>query len=122
MAKIQGLIRGNPLVGWGLVLGVLAIVGMPPFGVFTSEFLILTATIKDAPLMAPLLLLGLGVTFAALLRRVQPMVLGAMPPYQKRMKVAHLPVLLHMALVLVLGLYMPKFLAGWFQTAVGLLK
>jgi hypothetical protein len=28
----------------------------------------------------------------------------------------------HMLMVLVLGLYMPKFLAGWFQTAVGLLK
>jgi len=122
MDKIQGLIRGNPMVGWGLTLGVLAIVGMPPFGVFTSEFLILTATIKDAPLMAPLLLLGLAVTFAALFRRVQPMVMGALPPYQTRLKVAHVPVVLHMVLVLVLGLYMPKFLAGWFQTAVGLLK
>jgi len=122
MDKIQGLIRGNPLVGWGMSLGVLAIVGMPPFGVFTSEFLILTATIKDAPLMAPLLLLGLAVTFAALFRRVQPMVLGPIPPYQKMVKAAHVPVLLHMVLVLVLGLYMPPFLAGWFQTAVGLLK
>jgi len=122
MDKIQGLIRGNPLVGWGMSLGVLAIVGMPPFGVFTSEFLILTATIKDAPLMAPFLLLGLAVTFAALFRRVQPMVLGPMPPYQIGVKAAHLPVILHMVLVLVLGLYMPPFLAGWFHTAVGLLK
>jgi hydrogenase-4 component F len=122
MDRIRGLIRGNPLVGWGLALGVLAIVGMPPFGVFTSEFLILTATIKDAPLMAPLLLLGLAVTFAALFRRVQPMVMGEVPPHQKRLKVAHVPVVLHMALMLVLGLYMPKFLAGWFHTAVGLLK
>ena len=122
MARIKGLIRGNPMVGWGLALGVLAIVGMPPFGVFTSEFLILTATIKDAPLMAPFLLLGLGVTFAALFRRVQPMVMGEVPPYQRRLRVAHLPMVLHMALVLVLGLYMPKFLAGWFHTAVGLLK
>ena len=105
-----------------VMLGVMAIVGLPPFGVFTSEFLILTATIKDAPLMAPLLLLGLAVTFAALFRRLQPMVLGPIPPYQKRVKVAHVPVLLHMVLVLVLGLYMPTFLAGWFHTAVGLLK
>jgi hydrogenase-4 component F len=122
MDRIKGLIRGNPLVGWGLTLGVVAIAGMPPFGVFASEFLILTATIKDAPLMAPLLLLGLAVTFAALFRRLQPMVLGPTPPYQKMLKVAHVPVLLHMALVLLLGLYIPPFLAGWFQTAVGLLK
>jgi hydrogenase-4 component F len=67
-------------------------------------------------------LLGLAVTFAALFRRVQSMVMGEVPPYQKRLTVAHVPVVLHMALVLVLGLYMPQFLAGWFHTAVGLLK
>jgi len=60
----QGSHPRESLVGWGLALGVMAIVGMPPFGVFTSEFLILTATIKDAPLLAPFLLLGLGVSFA----------------------------------------------------------
>src|SRR5512135_345960 len=122
MDRIKGLIRGNPLVGWGMALGVMAIVGMPPFGVFTSEFLILTAAIKDAPLFAPFLLLGLGVSFAALFRKMQPMVAGEVPPHQKHLKPAHVPVILHMIVVLVLGLYMPKFLAGWFQTAVGLLK
>ncbi|MGE5895046.1 MAG: hydrogenase 4 subunit F [bacterium] len=122
MDKIRGLLKGNPLVGWGLMLGVMAIVGMPPFGVFTSEFLILTATMKDAPLMTPFLLLGLGVAFAALFRRVQPMVAGSVPPYQKHMKVAHLPVVLHMALVLIMGLYMPNFLNQWFHNAVELMK
>jgi hydrogenase-4 component F len=72
--------------------------------------------------MAPFLLLGLGVSFAALFRRVQPMVGGTVPPYQERLKAAHLPVIMHMAVVLLLGLYLPKFLSEWFQTAVGLLK
>ena len=122
MDKIMGLFKGNPLVGWGLMFGVMAIVGMPPFGVFTSEFLILTATIKDAPWLTPFLLLGLGVAFAALFRRVQPMVSGDVPPHQKPMKAAHVPVILHMALVLMLGIYMPGFLNNWFHTAVELLK
>jgi hydrogenase-4 component F len=122
MSRIRGLFRGNPLVGWGLMLGVLAIVGMPPFGVFASEFLILTATIKDAPYWTPFLLLGLGVAFAALLRRVQTMVSGEVPEYQKPMKVAHLPVVLHLVLVLVIGVYMPSFLNQWFHKAVELLK
>ncbi|MDA8083995.1 MAG: hydrogenase 4 subunit F [Nitrospiraceae bacterium] len=122
MDKIQGLIRGNPLVGWGLMFGVMAIVGMPPFGIFTSEFLILTATIKDAPLMTPFLLLGLGVAFAALFRKVQPMVAGEVPSNQRSMKVSHLPVLFHMLLVLVVGLYLPDFLSRWFHTAVEVLK
>src|SRR5512134_3982774 len=89
MARIRGLFRGNPLVGWGLMLGVMAIVGLPPFGLFTSEFLILTATIKDAPAAAPVLLLGLGIAFAAILRRIQPMVSGDAPAGQKLMKISH---------------------------------
>jgi hydrogenase-4 component F len=122
MARIRGLFRGNPLVGWGLMLGALAIVGLPPFGVFTSEFLILTATIKDAPYVTPLLLLGLAVAFAATMRRVQSMVSGPVPSWQKPMRVANVPVVLHLALVLALGLTMPRFLNDWFHTAVALLR
>jgi hypothetical protein len=105
-----------------VMLGVMAIVGLPPFGVFTSEFLILTATIKDAPATAPFLLLGLAVAFAALLRRVQPMVSGEPPPWQLPLTAAHVPVVLHLVLVLAVGLYLPPFLSDWFQTAVVLLK
>jgi hydrogenase-4 component F len=122
MDRIKGLIKGSPLVGWGLMLGVMAIIGMPPFGVFTSEFLILTATIKDAPFLTPFLLLGLAVTFAALIRKVQPMVFGDVPSYQKSLKVAHLPVLLHMAMVLAIGIYLPDFLSQWFHKAVELMR
>ncbi len=122
MSKIQGLIRGNPLVGWGLMLGVIAIAGMPPFGVFTSEFLILTAVMKDAPYLAPFFLLGLVIAFAALFRKVMPMVFGHVPGYQKPLKASHIPVFVHMALILILGLYLPSFLSQWFHTAVGLLK
>jgi len=38
------------------------------------------------------------------------------------MRVAHVPVLLHMALVLLIGLHMPDFLNRWFHTAVELLR
>ena len=122
MDRIRGLIKGNPVVGWALILGAMALVGMPPFGVFASEFLILTATIKEAPLLTPLLLLGLGVAFAAIFRRVQPMVSGAVPAWQAPLKAAHVPVILHMGLVLMLGLYMPEFLSDWFRMAVEILK
>jgi hydrogenase-4 component F len=122
MSQIRGLIRGNPPVGWGLFLGVMALAGMPPFGIFTSEFLILTATMKDAPLLTPFLLLGLAVAFAALFRKVQPMVAGLIPLGQKPLTAANIPVFLHLALVLLLGLYLPGFLADWFHLAVNILK
>src|SRR6185369_5537656 len=42
MDEIRGLIKVSPTVAWGLMIGSLAILGMPPFGVFASEFLIVT--------------------------------------------------------------------------------
>ncbi len=122
MDKISGLISGNPFVGWGLMFGALAIVGMPPFGIFISEFLILTATIKQAPLVAPVLLLGLVVAFAAIIRKVQPMVAGEVPAGQQKIKVANLPIILHLSMVLILGLYIPAFLNNWFIKGVEILK
>ncbi|HSD74463.1 MAG TPA: hydrogenase 4 subunit F, partial [Steroidobacteraceae bacterium] len=50
--KIRGLIRTQPAIGWGLLIGTVAIAGFPPFGVFTSEFLLLTATMKSWPWLA----------------------------------------------------------------------
>jgi len=36
MDGIRGMITQSPLIGWGLMIGTLAILGMPPFGVFAS--------------------------------------------------------------------------------------
>ncbi len=47
--QIRGLIRTQPTIGWGLLIGTVAIAGFPPFGVFMSEFLLLVATMKSWP-------------------------------------------------------------------------
>ncbi|KJU86545.1 hydrogenase 4 subunit F [Candidatus Magnetobacterium bavaricum] len=122
MSRIRGLIRGNPVIGWGLMFGVMAIVGMPPFGVFISEFLILTATVRDAPYLVPFLVVGLVVAAAALLRRVQSMVTAEVPSYQHPVQVAYVPIILHVALVLIIGIYIPDFLDQWLKNAVACLK
>ncbi|MBI2380385.1 MAG: hydrogenase 4 subunit F [Gammaproteobacteria bacterium] len=121
MEQIRGLIATQPAVGWGLVIGTAAIAGFPPFGVFTSEFLLLTATMKLWPWLTLPLLLGLGLAFAGLLRAVQPMVYGT-PPEAQRPVVANMwPVLIHLALVLWLGLAIPGVLARWFDAATRLI-
>ena len=76
MDDIRGLITISPTIGWGLMLGTLAILGMPPFGVFASEFLILTTAMREQPWATPFLLVALGVAFAAVFGKVQPMVFG----------------------------------------------
>jgi len=42
IADMGGLTETNPVLGWGLVLGVIAIAGLPPLGIFMSEFLVVT--------------------------------------------------------------------------------
>jgi len=121
MEDIRGLIRINPTVGWGLMLGTVAILGMPPFGVFASEFLILTQAIALHPWAAPILLGALGVAFAAIFGKVQPMVFGDTTARRLPHPPALLPVFTHLAIVLLLGLYMPPYLAGWYRQAARLI-
>jgi hydrogenase-4 component F len=121
MDNIRGLIRSNPTVGWGLMLGALAILGMPPFGVFASEFLILTTAMRDFPWATPLLLLSLGVAFASVLGKVQPMVFGETTVKPLAHPPALIPVFAHIALALMLGLYIPPYLDNWYQQAARLI-
>jgi hydrogenase-4 component F len=121
MAEIRGLLKVSPTIGWGLMIGALAILGMPPFGVFASEFLILTTAMRDHPWATPLLLLALGVAFAAVFSRVQPMVFGETHLARLDHQPALAPVFIHLGLGLVLGLYIPPYLAGWYQQAARLL-
>ncbi len=118
---IRGLIRTQPAIGWGLLLGTVSIAGFPPFGVFISEFLLLMATMKAWPWLTIPLLLGFGVAFAGLFRHVQKMVFGEPPPGQKPVDANMAPVLVHLVLVLVLGLAIPGFLARWFEQATVLI-
>jgi hydrogenase-4 component F len=120
--KIRGLIRTQPAIGWGLLIGTVAIAGFPPFGVFTSEFLLLTATMKSWPWLAVPLLVGFGVAFAGLFRHLHPMVYGEPPPGQKPVHANMIPVMVHLALVLWLGLSIPSFLARWFEQATVLIS
>jgi hydrogenase-4 component F len=59
MADIRGLTVSHPVLGWGLVLGVVAIAGIPPMGIFMTEFLIVTSTFARQPVLAVLLGLSL---------------------------------------------------------------
>ena len=121
MDDIRGLTQSNPTIGWGLALGSLAILGMPPFGVFTSEFMILTTAMHEHSWATPFLLVALGVAFAAIFGKVQPMVFGETTARRLPHPPALIPVFVHLGIVLMLGLYIPPYLVDWYRQAAKLI-
>jgi hydrogenase-4 component F len=121
IADIRGLSVTHPGLAVGLGAGVVAISGLPPFGVFMSEFLILTTTFAREPWLALLVAAGLLIGFGAALLRMQDVLFGV--PNEPALKVSASPVPLtaHLALVLIAGLYLPPGLIGWLQRAAELL-
>jgi hydrogenase-4 component F len=121
IAEIRGLTTSQPLLGWALVIGVVAIAGLPPFGVFTSEFLVLTTTFARQPVLALLLLVGLLTGLGALMMRLQGLAFGPSEGGGKASSAALLPLFLHFGMVLMAGIYLPGPLVAWFQNVAKLL-
>jgi hydrogenase-4 component F len=121
MEDIRGLVSISPTIGWGLMLGSIAILGMPPFGIFASEFLIVTTAMRHHPWTTPFLLLAFGVAFAGIFSKVQPMVFGESDGHRLPHSPALTPVFIHLAMVLMLGLYIPPALAAWYSAAARLI-
>jgi hydrogenase-4 component F len=115
IADIRGLTESHPVLGWSLVVGVIAIAGMPPLGIFMSEFLIVSSTFAREPLLAVALVGGLIVAFGALLLRLQGFAFGTPSEGSAPVQASYIPIFLHLALVLVAGLYLPPILVSWFQ-------
>ena len=121
ISTIRGLTATHPALGWGLVAGVIAIVGMPPFGVFMSEFLIVSSTFARQPLLALLLVLGLLLAFGTLLWRLHGMAFGESHGANTPVHASLLPMLTHLGLVLMAGIWLPGPLVAWFQHVAVLL-
>jgi hydrogenase-4 component F len=121
IADMGGLTETNPVLGWGLVLGVIAIAGLPPLGIFTSEFLVVTSTFARAPWLAVLLVFGLLVGFAALFLRLNAVAFGEPRGKNEQTHASYVPMFAHLALVLLAGIYLPPALVGSFQNVARLL-
>src|SRR2546430_12126857 len=106
-ADIRGLTHSQPLLGWLLVLGVVAIAGLPPFGIFTSEFLLVTSTFARSPWLAILLVAGLLIAFSALALRLHGLAFGDTERRHLLPAWRLAPMTLHLLLVAAAGVYLP---------------
>ena len=115
LAQMGGLTVTHPALGWGLVLGVVAILGVPPMGVFMSEFLVVSSTFARQPLLAVPLVFGLLLAFGALIWRLQQVVFGPVRGENHPVQASYVPMLIHLTLVLIAGIYLPPAIVAWFQ-------
>ena len=121
LSEIRGLTQSHPALGWGLVLAVLSIAGMPPSGVFMSEFLVVTTSFARMPVLALILVFGLILAFGALLLRLTGVAFGTPSEPNAPMHGSLAPLWLHLALVYLIGLHMPQAMVDWFQTVAAML-
>lgn len=122
LSAIRGLTETHPALGWGLVIGVAAIAGLPPMGVFMSEFLLVSSTFARQPLLAVPLVFGLLVAFGALLLRLTGVAFGQPRGSRQPADASYLPMYSHLLLVLIAGIYLPPPLVAWFQHIANLLR
>src|SRR5437763_2961171 len=121
IADMGGLTVTHPVLGWGLVLGVVAIAGLPPLGIFMSEFLIVSSTFAREPWLAVPLVFGLLVGFAALILRLNQVAFGAPRGPSTPAEASFVPMYAHLALVFTAGVYLPPPLVVWFQNVAKVL-
>jgi hydrogenase-4 component F len=121
IAEIHGLTRSQPLLGWLLVAAVIAIAGMPPFGVFTAEFLLISSTFARSVWLAIPLVLGIAIAFSALMYRLHGLAFGDTPHRYRLASYRLAPMGLHLALVIIAGIYLPAAVVAWFRHVASLL-
>jgi hydrogenase-4 component F len=121
MDDIRGLTASHPLLGWALVIGVVAIAGLPPLGIFMTEFLIVTSTFPRAPGLTIALVIGILVALGALLKHLQSVAFGAPSAGTAKARASMFPIWAHLALVLAAGVYLPQPLVRWLSTIAALL-
>ncbi|MBV1796752.1 proton-conducting transporter membrane subunit [Siccirubricoccus sp. G192] len=130
LAEIGGLVASHPVLGWGLAIAIAAVAGLPPFALFTSEFLLLVEVAARHGWLIPLLGIGLLTAAAAKIQTLQRMCLGDPTPdvphegawWPPRLTEALTlgPLFLHLALALLLGVALPGPLAALLAEAAAI--
>jgi hydrogenase-4 component F len=126
MRRVTGAIKVIPVSATFLIVGVFAITGSPPFGVFVSEFTIVSAAFQGGNAVPAVMFLGFVATvFAGFTYYTSRMVFGT--PHTPLQRVDAGPMSLFLlgvllAGLLLLGVYIPPPLEQCIQNAVTVLK
>jgi hydrogenase-4 component F len=122
--RVRGLLRVSPLTGGAFLVGTLALVGLPPFGLFISEFIIFRAGLESNPWVAVMGVSLLVVVFAGMLASANHMLYGEPPDTLapgEMLRWSIAPLAVNVALLVVLGLTLPSAFADALRQAIAAL-
>ena len=112
MSKIKGIIKVMPITGALFLIGGFALVGMPPFNIFLSEFLVLSSGFQSGQFLVTMIVIAfLVITFAVFLRHLIKMTFGNPVLEMKKDdmgKLAIAPMIILASLVVIFGFYIPE--------------
>jgi hydrogenase-4 component F len=114
IARIQGMIAALPVTGVLFTIGLFAITGTPPCGIFFTKFYILSAGIQTHPVVTVIALFSVALVFVGFLRHAVAMLFGEKPPEvttgERGGMLLIAPTLL-LAIVLYISFHIPSFLS-----------
>ena len=126
MTKMSGSLRAAPIWGIGLFGSLLALIGVAPFAVFMSEFQVLKAAMDSHAILALVLFLaGSSVVFVGALRHAIAMAWGEPSPVvepESAGTIESMLVFVPLAILLILGLWMPGPLINILKQAAAVLE
>lgn len=117
--KIKGAINYLPLTGVMIVLGSLAITGVPPLALFVSKFMIIKELLGASLVLSVIVLILFTLVFASFFKYFGSMLYGSLEEVQDHKsieliqerpdsKFIYLPMLLIFVAIFVFGLHLPN--------------
>ena len=113
IVQVTGMMSVLPLTAPVFFAAFLAVLGFPPFGLFITEFFLLSAGMKEHPYVVAFVLIMLAVTFFGFLKHLMKMLFGPVPEGIVRGEAnpfTQVPVVAILGLLVVLSWYLPETL------------
>ncbi len=123
--NVSGVMRALPITGALFLAGFLAISGLPPFGMFFSKFLILSAGAESHLGLMIVALGALAVAFYGFFRHVSPMLFGPLSQGVERGEAqisTILPLCVLMGAYLILSFFFPDPLLAVLHDAADMIS
>jgi hydrogenase-4 component F len=121
MTRITGGIKAMPITGFLFLISTLAITGVPPFNIFTSEFSIFAIGFSHGhPIVVSIMIAWLAFIFGAMIFHISKMVFGTSRENMVGGDLSGwstLPLFLPFVFVIVFGLYIPPAVSHLFHQA-----